>query len=369
MNLSGRGFYIWNIPNCEGGDPERIAETALEARLSHVLIKVADRYSPHNVTPSGIDLVPPLVRALRSRGIQAWGWQYIYGFEPAREAQMAVRRIRELGLDGFVIDAEIEYEQAGRAEAARRYCGDLRAAIPALPVALSSFRFPSLHMGLPWKIFLEHVALSMPQVYWEKAHNPADQLKRSVREFRNLAPVRPVFPTGAAYKWGGWKPTPADLIEFLRAVEEIGLSGANFWVWEQCRRALPEFWDIIAQPTLPEPEKPPEPPKDLLEQYFDALNAHDLAALVALYHGKAVHITAERTLQGPQSIRGWAAQLLDQQMPGARFTLTGQTRTLFGRTFTWNADGPNVKIRHGRDTITLLDDKILYQYSAYKIEK
>ena len=274
--------------------------------------------------------MPPLVKALHSRGIQAWGWQYIYGSEPAREAQMAGRRIQALDLDGFVIDAEIEYEQPRRDEAAKRYCGDLRAAIPSLPIALSSFRFPTLHMSLPWKVFLEHVDFSMPQVYWEKSHNPGDQLKRTVREFRNLTPIRPIFPTGAAYKWGGWKPTTADLIEYLRTVEEIGLAGTNFWVWEQCRRDLPEFWEIIAQPELPEPEKPPEPPKDLLEQYFDALNARDLPALAALYHPKAVHITAERTLQGPLSIRAWANQWLDQQMPNARFALTGQTKTLLG---------------------------------------
>ena len=367
MNLNGRGFYIWKIPNCEGGDPERIAETALQARLSHVLIKVADWYQPYNITDSGVDLVPPLVKALRSRGIQAWGWQYIYGSEPAREAQMAARRIQALDLDGFVIDAEIEYEQPRRDEAARRYCGDLRAAIPSLPIALSSFRFPTLHMSLPWKVFLEHVDFSMPQVYWEKSHNPGDQLKRTVREFRNLTPIRPIFPTGAAYKWGGWKPTTADLIEYLRTVEEIGLPGTNFWVWEQCRRDLPEFWEIIAQPELPEPEKPPEPPKDLLEQYFDALNARDLPALAALYHPKAVHITAERTLQGPLSIRAWAGQWLEQQMPNARFALTGQTKTLLGRSFTWKADSANAKIPQGRDTITLLDEKILYHYSAFKI--
>ena len=42
MTLQGKGFMIWQVPNCEGGDPNAIAAVAMEANLSHVLIKIAD---------------------------------------------------------------------------------------------------------------------------------------------------------------------------------------------------------------------------------------------------------------------------------------------------------------------------------------
>jgi hypothetical protein len=80
MKLKGKGFYIWRIPNCDGGDPVSIAAAAKQAKLSHVLIKIADgpswRYN-YDETPNGVDLVPPLVAELRKVGIHVcglWGW-------------------------------------------------------------------------------------------------------------------------------------------------------------------------------------------------------------------------------------------------------------------------------------------------------
>jgi hypothetical protein len=91
-----------------------------------------------------IDQVPAVVEALRALGIQAWGWQYVYGSDPIGEARMAVRRIQQFNLDGFVIDAEAEYKQPGRAARRETLYERLRKACPNLPLALSSYRFPIL---------------------------------------------------------------------------------------------------------------------------------------------------------------------------------------------------------------------------------
>ena len=42
MNLTGKGFFLWNSAECEDGDPERIAALVESAGLSHLIIKVAD---------------------------------------------------------------------------------------------------------------------------------------------------------------------------------------------------------------------------------------------------------------------------------------------------------------------------------------
>ena len=76
----------------------------------------------------------------------------------------------------------------------------LRSSLPELPMALSSYRFPGYHPQLPWREFLEHYDYNMPQVYWMKAHNPADQLERSVNELTAKKPSLPVIPTGAAFR-------------------------------------------------------------------------------------------------------------------------------------------------------------------------
>ncbi len=57
----GKGFYIWKIPNCEGGDIEKIAYTAYRAGLTHVLVKVANGIYDYNYdSASKADLVGPL---------------------------------------------------------------------------------------------------------------------------------------------------------------------------------------------------------------------------------------------------------------------------------------------------------------------
>jgi len=129
MTLTGKGFYIWQIRNCEGGNTNAIANLALQADLSHVVIKIADGLYKYNIDWStGYDRVPPLVNALQAKGIQAWGWHYVYGDYPIEEADLAIQRIQSLHLNGYVIDAEAPYKADGKDEAAQTFMTRLRSA-------------------------------------------------------------------------------------------------------------------------------------------------------------------------------------------------------------------------------------------------
>ncbi len=370
MNLHGKGFYLWNIPNCEKGNVQAIADEAQKAGLTHVLIKIADRFYAHNVSKDGkVDYVPPLVEALHERGIQAWGWQYVYGFEPIPEAQIAIRRLSQLHLDGFVIDAEEQYKLPGRKLAAQKYLGELRNRFPDLPLGFSSYRFPKLHASLPWEVFLPQVQVIMPQVYWEQAHNPAAQLRRCLMEYRSLQPSTPIIPTGAAYKWGGWRPTPQDILEFLQAVDANELRGCNFWGWEFCRRDLPELWETIAQyKRTPTPQPDPQP-QDIIQSLFDALNQRDLNRVIQLYHPAAVHVKALRTDQGHPAIQRWYRHLLENLLPEAQFTLISQHPQGNQRYFKWKAVSPHGMVQEGNDTVHFLNDRILYHASQFQITR
>ena len=99
MTLQGKGFFIWKINYCDGGDPERIANLAKDADLSHVLIKVANGIYSYNYNwDLMVDLVPPVANALQSLGIKVWGWHYVYGDDPINEARIAIRRVQDLNL-------------------------------------------------------------------------------------------------------------------------------------------------------------------------------------------------------------------------------------------------------------------------------
>ena len=90
MALTGKGMMIWKIPSCEEGNPSKIASVAKAAGFTHVLIKIADGTYSYNINrTTNIDLVPPVVSALKAQGLKVWGWHYIYGDNPTGEAKTA----------------------------------------------------------------------------------------------------------------------------------------------------------------------------------------------------------------------------------------------------------------------------------------
>ncbi|MCC6146891.1 MAG: nuclear transport factor 2 family protein [Anaerolineaceae bacterium] len=364
MTLQGKGFMIWQIARCEGGNAEAIANAAQAAGLTHILIKIADGPLPYNKDKTtGRDLVPPVVQSLRNRGIRVWGWHYIYGANPTGEAQIAIHRVQELGMEGYIIDAEVEFKQPGMDAAARRFMNDLRSGLPNLPIALSSFRFPTYHPQFPWKDFLDKCDYNMPQVYWQAAHNAGAQLQRSVREFQAITPYRPVIPTGPVYKAGDWAPAPADVVEFMDTARALNLPSANYFEWYYGRTSLRPVWDAIAAYSWPASPATP----DLPHRYITALNSHDPATVAALYAPRGIHITAAQTVQGHDAIRTWFTNFFNQTLPNAIFTLTSSSGVGNSRHFTWEVRSPAGTIRNGNDTIGILDGKIAYHYSYFTI--
>jgi len=363
-NFKGKGFYIWQIRRCESGVPETIANKAQNAGLSHVLIKIADGTEAYNFDPTtGIDLVPPVVSALRNRDLIVLGWHYVYGYDPNGEAEIAIQRIRELDLDGYVIDAESQYKLPGRDQAARQFMSRLRDELEYFPIALSSYRYPSLHPQLPWREFLEKCDYNMPQVYWVENHNPGDQLIRSIREFESINPYRPIIPTGSAYKQGDWEPSSADIIEFLNTARNQNLAAANFWEWGHTKLYLPELWNTVA-----EYHWPIDPSEiEILVSYFTALNSHDPDQVISLYKNNAVHVTSDRTVKGLPQIRSWYKSLFKQLLPDATFSLIESSSSLGERQFTWTALSNSGMVNNGSDSIGLIDNKIIYHYTYFTI--
>lgn len=363
--LQGKGFYLWQISRVEKGNPDAIANLAKQAGLSHVLIKVADGRYDYNVKDS-VDAVPPLVTALRARGIQAWGWHYIYGHYPTIEAERSIRRVKQLNLDGFVVNAEKEFKVKGMDTAAREYMSKLRSGLPNTPIGFSSYRYPSYHRPLPFETFLEYSDINMPQVYWVQSTNPGAQLLKSLREYQNLNTWRIYFPTGAAYKEHGWTATPEQVSEFLHAVREYNLPGCNFWEWYYACMYEKKLWNPVAEfPWSVGEDYVPE----MSYRYVDALNSGDPVKVAALYKKQSVHVTSQRTLQGRDSILGWYNELLKMKLPSARFQVTGASVKDNMRTVTWTADSTQGRVLDGKDSLGVKDDKIVYHYSYFTVHQ
>jgi hypothetical protein len=366
MSLQGKGYFIWKLPNCESANATTIAKLARSANLTHVLIKIADGIYKYNVDKSTLyDYAQPVVSELKNHGIQVWGWHYVYGMDPQSEARIAAQRVKDLDLDGYVVDAEVEYKTAGRAAAATTFMNKIRSELPNIPIALSSYRYPTYHPQFPWKEFLNKCDINMPQVYWEKAHNPGAQLARCVKEFQALTPYRPVYPTGAAYGASAWHPTAADIVEFLNKVQELEIPAANFYSWDESRNRFPELWKAVSEYAWG--ELPPQEEKDIADQLVAAWNSHDIEQIASLYASNAAHITSARTVHGILSIRAWYGTLLKELLPNGKFTRTGITGTGINRHLSWTATSDNGKVTDGVDTLGLLNGKIVYHYTRFSV--
>lgn len=359
--LQGKGYFIWKIRYCEGGDVNAIADLAVESQFTHAIIKVANGSRTYNIHPqTGEDLVGPMVKALRNKDISPWGWQYIYGYDPIAEADKAVQRVKQFNLAGFVIDAEAEYKAPGMERKARQYMNRLRSGLPNTPLALSSYRFPSYHPQLPWDAFLDKCDLAMPQVYWEQSYNPASQLERCVNEYQEQTHSRPVIPTGSAYKRGDWQATPEHVIEFMDKAIELDIPAVNYWEWAHTRKHLPETWDAVRDYYWPVEEK-----EDIAALYISALNTHDPEKVLALYDDDAVHVTSKRTIQGKQAIREWYQEFFREILPNGVFYLTNSIGAKSLRFINWTANSSAGEVNISSDTLSLYHGKIMYHYSFF----
>jgi len=358
MILTGKGYFLWRILQCEKGDPEKIAQAASDAGLSHMVIKIADGGFPYNYDKEKkIDYVPDVVKALRARNISVWGWHYVYGNYPKQEADIAIKRMQQLKLDGYVVNAEGEYKLPGRSVNARIFMSRLRDSFGSLPIALSSFRYPNTHREFPWQAFVERCDLVMPQVYWMKSHGDAgSQLKRTVKEYKSLFPQVTIFPTGPTFKEWGWMPYKEEVQEFMKVAKEMNLPGVNFYSFDQSRTAfLQDLWRVVKDFQWGEESHP----KGLADQLIDALNNRKAEGVADLYLEDAIHIRPELIIKGTQSITSWIENLLNNIAPVGNFVIKSSQFLENTISFAWQLQHANTKVLlYGRDSIVCQGNKI-----------
>lgn len=240
---TGKGFFVYDIGRLYNADPMVLVQSAKDQGLDWVSLKVADGdgvFQPKAVAAAAA--------ALQSAGVEVWGWQYVYGHQPTTEAQRAVERVKALGLNGLMIDAETEYDQAGMAPSASVYMAGLKAGLDltAVGIGLCAFRYQSVHALFPWSTFLASCSFHMPQVYWEGDYRPlgpVDQLQRSYRELNAIRQL-PFIPLGIACLDAGFKPTPEQIANFNGACLKLALPGIGWYEWNAAL-AQPELYAAV----------------------------------------------------------------------------------------------------------------------------
>lgn len=233
---TGKGIFIWQASKYYIPDPVAEVVRIKAAGFKWAAVQTVDGYMtqwPTNIVP--------IINALRAERIKVWTWGMIYANGPNAEGWgysegvIAAHHRRTLLVQGHIFDPEAHSKRSG---------GALGVSSAYIGYAeedwhdhwgMTTYRYPELHPTFPWKEALDGVRFVMPQVYWEGAHNPGYQLRRSFDQYRKLTQV-PYLPIGSAYGVTGWEPTPADLRDFHRTVVELELPGYSFWNWEKLSR-------------------------------------------------------------------------------------------------------------------------------------
>jgi peptidoglycan hydrolase-like protein with peptidoglycan-binding domain len=236
--LEGQGMWIWYVNRSSGGSVPAIIAQAHAGGVTTVFIKSSDGSSNYWSQFSA-----QLVAELHAGGLKVCAWQYVYGTNPAGEANLGAEAVAN-GADCLVIDAEAEYE--GHYAAAQTYIADLRAKIgAAYPLALASFPYVSFHGSFPYSVFLAPGAaqFNAPQMYWKDIGVSVDTVYANTY-IANRIYGRPIFPLGQTY--GGV--SASDLLRFREEAVDYGAPGWSFWDWQETPAS---GWQTLAAPLAP----------------------------------------------------------------------------------------------------------------------
>ena len=270
----GKWTYIWKLKNIFNGDLDQIIQALKDGNIMGVAIKLHNGWSSIGYdTPDMMEF-----RELcREEEIGFVGWGYIYlKYNAAAEGRKALEMIEKYDVDGYLIDAEAEAKHQNTG--AQSYVQFLRNL--DIPIGLASYRFPTLHMELPWGTLRSVCDFDSPQMYYRQS-DPVQQLARCKHEFSIMYPKLPMFPAGDMYYEHGFKPSVLQVHQYLTAcLEDPDIEGTLMWSMDQMGNC-PELWNEFV--TFDWKSAPIDPPINktdqvikFVDQYiYDRLNHAD----------------------------------------------------------------------------------------------
>ncbi|MGC2373203.1 MAG: peptidoglycan-binding domain-containing protein [Solirubrobacteraceae bacterium] len=236
--FDGQGMWIWYVSQSDHGDLAAIVAQAHAAGVGTLFVKSSDGSSNY-----WSQFSPELVQQMHANGLRVCAWQYVYGTNPAGEANLGAQAVAT-GADCLVIDAESEYE--GHYGAAQTYIADLRARIgAAYPLGLATFPYVYYHTAFPYSVMLgpNGAQFNAPQMYWKAIGNSVDTTYANTY-ISNRPYGRPIVPLGQTYE----APSSTDLVRFREEAALYGASGISWWDFQETSTG---GWSGLAEPLAP----------------------------------------------------------------------------------------------------------------------
>jgi hypothetical protein len=174
-------------------------------------------------------LHPDWLRAMR-RATKKHGLRLgVHGYvgrphpKPAADAQAMAKAIDLADADFAIVDAEVEYEEAG-SRAVRDFVAAYRDLKPGFRTFVSSFGRASLHSGLDWATWAKAGFLGMPQAY-ENLNAGALKPKQCVDDWASFFDRKDLRPTLGCFSEKGHSRLPIKrLVESVHEVPSLSVN-------------------------------------------------------------------------------------------------------------------------------------------------
>jgi len=246
----GKGIWIWHLTQSEKGNVSKIINRAKSVGLKWIAIKGGDGTT---LWEDQDELTIEIIHQIQNAGLKILGWQYIYGEQPLLEANVTIE-ILNRGVDGFIINAEIEYE--GKRDEAIDYLTEVREHYPSAFLAYSTFPIIDYHIEFPYIEFGHYCNASMPQDYWKLIGiTPERMLEWREEQWNkwhviwaqqgNNSSIKPIIPTGQ-----GWNVEPDEILRYCNLILDGDYLGMSLWRYDLMSD---EMWDAYAGIYFPQP--------------------------------------------------------------------------------------------------------------------
>lgn len=234
----GKGMWIYRIPNCDGGDVDKMVARAKEAGLDYILVKTNDGSKWVDYNP--VTKVKEVIEKFHAANMKVYAWGYVYGTYSDEEAKRAIEAL-DLGSDGYIFNAEIHMRN--RYSAAEHQCLMLRSHVdanyPEKILGDSTFCRVQSQRGIPFEVYDRYCDVAMPQVYFswfsgwsaEQAAAKTMVIWQSEQASWGHYP-KPIIPTLECSSGAADMPAtdPRDLEAAAKGFR--GYYGVNFYCWD-----------------------------------------------------------------------------------------------------------------------------------------
>lgn len=196
-----------------------------------------------------------LVDRCHAAGLLIFGYERCNGDDVFNEANCGSWCL-DLGADGFIIDAEIEYE--GKNAQAVDMMNQLRGYYPDAFIGLTTFTYIDYHTRFPYVEFLSRCNVVMPQDYWKAMGKTTAQMVADTdtqwKKWQdkwvsqgNAAAVKPIAPIAQAYD----AVPGSEILAFVNALRNDagpatagGYKSVSFW---SAQHHNADEWNAIGQ--------------------------------------------------------------------------------------------------------------------------